>query len=734
MNSLESKFTNEMISIYNKAKKELGYNATRLLHLISSSDGVKAAKNLVSKSGTSEGFEVLWESGRLDLSVEALVIKVEFRELFTVDEINICKSRLKAANFQIEELEEKENERTIIDNINEKKAKENNHKYFVKKSIKVEYPKRKLLQSENGFNCGLLFELKKLKESSKEAVEGIEKFSEFKEYMHVMRKVENELEDKLQKIKLNNISKQLVLVCGSVGDGKSHIISQLKHKGLLENFTIYNDATESDDPGKTYIEKLDELFTPFSDENINSVGMHKVIVAINLGTLSNFIEFEKIKEKYSIFYDFVNRNKIIEDEIVEVFQNDYIDYINFSDYSLYELQEIKPKSNFMTQLLKKISNKFDENPFYYHYKKCNKCQFSTQCPLKINYEFIQQDKIMESIIDLVIEAIIKYKIIVSVRSLLDFYYGILVPQELERLLEQNTMDKFGKSIYRENVYWKMLLPNILFEHKNRTPLYTGLSYVDPLNERAESVDEFIVEINVLNDKSKKIAERFGFGEFLILNKYMDDLYLKEISSKNISFVVKTYLRFAQMINHEIIPYNTVYNNYVKYLFYSNSSSLSNMKPLYETVIGAIYKWNGNDNESNWINLDSSSISKDYAISQELKIIPVLKPSISDSVKETIYKFESEIKILLKSSKANTDVIYFMIDYDLYDLLVKINYGYRLNNLDRENYIAFIDNLEKLLDLGDKNEVVKITHKTTNNLEKYELKKDMFGGYSFDRAY
>ena len=76
-------------------------------------------------------------------------------------------------------------------------------------------------------NC-LIDELKKLKESSKEAVENITSFSEFKNYMHVKRNVQDELFNIIEKSSKSNSSK-LILVCGGVGDGKSHIISYFKN-------------------------------------------------------------------------------------------------------------------------------------------------------------------------------------------------------------------------------------------------------------------------------------------------------------------------------------------------------------------------------------------------------------------------------------------------------------------------------------------------------------------------
>lgn len=70
------------------------YNATRFLQMIGNKGGVAAAKQLISKSGGTEGFTALWEQGRLDLSVEANVLKPEYQELFSEEERSICRERL----------------------------------------------------------------------------------------------------------------------------------------------------------------------------------------------------------------------------------------------------------------------------------------------------------------------------------------------------------------------------------------------------------------------------------------------------------------------------------------------------------------------------------------------------------------------------------------------------------------------------------------------------------------
>jgi len=97
---IELKFHEEMKNIYFSAKKELGYNASRFWQLVCEKGGVKAAKSLIAKEGGSDGFTTLWESGRLDLSVEAHALYPEYKELFTDEERQLCKERLESYGYK----------------------------------------------------------------------------------------------------------------------------------------------------------------------------------------------------------------------------------------------------------------------------------------------------------------------------------------------------------------------------------------------------------------------------------------------------------------------------------------------------------------------------------------------------------------------------------------------------------------------------------------------------------
>jgi hypothetical protein len=93
---IERRFHRAMILIYETAKRELGYNATRFLQMISEHGGVATARQLLWSDAPSEGFTTLWERGRLDLTVEARILDAEFAPLFTDEDRERARARLDA--------------------------------------------------------------------------------------------------------------------------------------------------------------------------------------------------------------------------------------------------------------------------------------------------------------------------------------------------------------------------------------------------------------------------------------------------------------------------------------------------------------------------------------------------------------------------------------------------------------------------------------------------------------
>ena len=93
-------FERAMRDVYVRAKNEPNYTATYFLTMLGDHGGVGTAHRLLASSEASSGFTALFERGRLDLTVEAVVVKPEFASLFTEDEIETARRRLNELGYR----------------------------------------------------------------------------------------------------------------------------------------------------------------------------------------------------------------------------------------------------------------------------------------------------------------------------------------------------------------------------------------------------------------------------------------------------------------------------------------------------------------------------------------------------------------------------------------------------------------------------------------------------------
>jgi hypothetical protein len=68
--------------------------------VVSEQGGLRAAKTFLHKEGYSDGFVELWQCGRLDISMEALVLRKPWSSLFTAAEFAIARRRLQELELE----------------------------------------------------------------------------------------------------------------------------------------------------------------------------------------------------------------------------------------------------------------------------------------------------------------------------------------------------------------------------------------------------------------------------------------------------------------------------------------------------------------------------------------------------------------------------------------------------------------------------------------------------------
>lgn len=101
MTPLERRFHDAMLDIYRRAKSEASYDATIFLGMVSKRGGLSTAQYLINTPKPSDGYTALYLRGRLDLTVEAVVVEnPEWHELFTEEELAKAATRLKQYEYK----------------------------------------------------------------------------------------------------------------------------------------------------------------------------------------------------------------------------------------------------------------------------------------------------------------------------------------------------------------------------------------------------------------------------------------------------------------------------------------------------------------------------------------------------------------------------------------------------------------------------------------------------------
>lgn len=91
---LEDEFHSAMIEIYRLAVEECDYRPKAFLAMVVEKGGLETAKKLLSTTEIQSGLYELVECDRLDLTVESLVVRPKYQDLFTAEEIAEAHRRL----------------------------------------------------------------------------------------------------------------------------------------------------------------------------------------------------------------------------------------------------------------------------------------------------------------------------------------------------------------------------------------------------------------------------------------------------------------------------------------------------------------------------------------------------------------------------------------------------------------------------------------------------------------
>ena len=229
-----------------------------------------------------------------------------------------------------------------------------------------------------------------LSQHSVDSVQNGYKFTNWDKYMHVDRPIESRLKEKMDEI--DKAGGGIVLLVGSAGDGKSHLISRIKQMSDWGDGSFYNDATASSSPQKTAIDTLKEALVEYKDENLYKT-CKKLVLAINLGKLNALIDDEEFKMDYK---EIVKSTLPIfdDDDTTPPRNTERVKVVMFTDEQVFEFfadssSDIPVASDFLSKIMENVVAEKTDNPFYVAYIADIECGVSPKDSIIMNYVMLR---------------------------------------------------------------------------------------------------------------------------------------------------------------------------------------------------------------------------------------------------------------------------------------------------------------------------------------------------------
>ena len=537
-----------------------------------------------------------------------------------------------------------------------------------------------------------------LSQHSVDSVQNGKSFTEWDEYMHVDRPIEKKLCEKMDSIDVAGGG--IVLLVGSAGDGKSHLLSRIRQMSDWGDNSFYNDATASSSPKKTAIDTLKEALADFKDANLYNT-KNRLVLAINLGKLNALIDDEEFKTEYKEIVD-VTYPIFDDDDTTPPIDTERVKVVMFVDQQVFEFHTDNSKcaveSQFLSAIMDKIVSKSPDNPFYKAYQEDLANGISLKDPLILNYELLSIPDIRNCIVMTIIEAIVRYKMIITPREYLDFIYSIMVyPQE-----------------YKEKKdFYEALLPTLLYCGSENV-IQIVISKLDPLKQSSTEHDKQLsVLFTSYSIPPTYLTEQQASKLPAELLKRTNEFYAN--NGRDIERTTKFVFRLKHLISHH--TESEVYKSYLELLKGIFNKDVSKMKEIYDVVAKAIPRHYGSYYEkSNMVPLNIQGGRYRLFGSLQLKPEPV-KSYHSESYKnEFLMRFDMSWKFPDKP-------VSLRMDFQLYSYLNELNRGKLALSYENEKDLTFSRFVRKLVEKCNCEQEITVVRSDTGVLE---LSESSFG--------
>ncbi|WP_297205626.1 DNA phosphorothioation-dependent restriction protein DptF [uncultured Pluralibacter sp.] len=484
-----------------------------------------------------------------------------------------------------------------------------------------------------------------------------DEFDQLKAQLFVKQEIEVDLQRYLDVAKPGEV----IFLCGSSGDGKSEILTRCASDPRYQGrFSFHMDATHSFAPRQSAIEALNSLFANHHEQSI------PLLIGINTGMLANFArEGDEAHNQIRLGIDSFLASRQKENR---PYQYENFIFFDFEQYPKFMFDENKKYSSFIENLLGNLTEDRDDNLFHFIFKREE--YLNPGLKEVANYKLLCLPGVQDILITQLFKARLMKDQFVTTRTLLDFIHHLLMGSDY-------------------------LFDNLFTGTEN--DLIKKLTDFDPARLHTYELDQFIL--------------RYELG---VVDPELDD-FLLSLEPLHIKFdrqCVKpedatSLVRLFWLLQHESLG-----NNYhQKFLAFFNESLLERYSEIWhlhrnytagseqKKSLNRFYTFELIAGIQRYANRKAPELSmqkEEFFLGEfgGIKITaPVdIKPDW-ESIRNKNTAHPTGFDVYLKVGGATLPHIH--IGLNLFELLEKLNNGYRPNKYDK-NAIVLLDEIIELI--------------------------------------
>lgn len=240
-----------------------------------------------------------------------------------------------------------------------------------------------------------------------------DEYDQLKEQLFVKQEIETELQRYLDFAKPGEI----IFLCGSSGDGKSEILTRCQSDPRYQRrFSFHLDATHSFAPRQSAIDALNELFANHHQQS------SPLLIGINTGMLANFAR--EGAECHRVLRSAIDSFLSGQQDESRPYRNENCSFFDFEHYPKFQFDENKQYSSFIKTLLNNLTRDDDSNLFQFIFRRDE----SINPDLKevANFKLLCMPGVQSVLITQLFKARLIKDQFVTTRTLLDFLHHLLM--------------------------------------------------------------------------------------------------------------------------------------------------------------------------------------------------------------------------------------------------------------------------------------------------------------------